>query len=80
MIIKMTSKRQVTFPKRVVEKFHLKAGDSLSVSETEDGILIRPNRFDVARLAPLRGKIGHDLQAPDYETIRHASLDPHLRD
>jgi AbrB family looped-hinge helix DNA binding protein len=80
MIVKMTSKRQVTFPKRVVEKLHLKAGDSLTVNETEDGILIRPYRFDIARLAPLRGKICQDLRAPDYETVRHASLDPRLRD
>lgn len=80
MIVKMTSKRQVTFPKRVVEKLHLKPGDSLIVKETEDGILIRPYRFDIARLGPLRGKIPQDMPAPDYETVRHAALDPRLRD
>jgi len=80
MIVKMTSKRQVTFPKAVVEKLHLKAGDSLAVHETEDGILIRPHRFDVAQLAPLRGKIAQDLPAPNIETVRHATLDPRLRD
>ena len=80
MILKMTSKRQVTFPKAVVEKFHLKAGERLSVQETDDGILIRPHRLDIARLAPLRKKIPHNLPAPDYETVRHASLDPRLRD
>ena len=78
--MKMTSKRQVTFPKRVVEKLHLKAGDSLAVQETEDGILIRPHRFDIARLAPLSGKISTDLPAPNYEAVRHAALDPRLRD
>jgi len=80
MLVKMTSKRQVTFPKAVVEKLHLKAGDSLAVQETEDGILIRPHRFEVSRLAPLREKISQDLPAPNFDTIRHASLDPRLRD
>ena len=80
MLVKMTSKRQVTFPKAVVEKLHLKAGDSLAVQETEDGILIRPHRFDISRLAPLREKIAQDLPAPDLETARHAALDPRLRD
>lgn len=80
MIVKMTSKRQVTFPKRVVEKLHLKAGDSLAVEETEAGILIRPHRFDIRRLAPLRGKICMDLPAPNYEAVRHAALDTRLRD
>lgn len=80
MIVKMTSKRQVTFPKRILEKLHLKAGDSLIVNETQDGILIRPRRFDVSRLAPLREKISQDLPAPNFETLRHASLDPRLRD
>lgn len=80
MLVKMTSKRQVTFPKAVVEKLHLKAGDSLAVHETDGGILIRPHRFDIGRLAPLREKISQDLPAPDNETVRHAALDPRLRD
>ncbi|MGC9453096.1 MAG: AbrB/MazE/SpoVT family DNA-binding domain-containing protein [Oceanipulchritudo sp.] len=79
MIIKMTSKRQVTFPKRVAEKFHLKAGDKLSVEETENGILVRPYRLDISKLAPLRHKIAQDLPEPDYTTVRHAALDPRLR-
>jgi len=79
MIIKMTSKRQVTFPKRVVESLHLKPGDSLTVQETKNGILIRPNRFDISRLAPLREKISPDLPAPDLNKVRHAIVDPNLR-
>lgn len=80
MIVKMTSKRQVTFPKRVVEKLGLKAGDSLIVNETKEGVLIRPRRFDIGLLAPLRGKISGNQTAPDYEAVRHAALDARLRD
>lgn len=80
MIIKVTSKRQVTFPKRVMEKLRLREGDSLFVSETTDGILIKPHRFDIAKLAPLRGKISTNLPTPNLDEIRHASLQQHLRD
>lgn len=78
--MKITSKRQVTFPKRVMEKLRLREGDSLFVSETTDGILIKPHRFDITKLAPLRGKIPTDLPAPNLDEIRHASLQQHLRD
>ena len=80
MIVKITSKRQVTFPKKVMEKLRLREGDLLNLEETRDGILIKPHRFDASRLAPLRGKIREDLPAPNFEAIRHAALDPGLRD
>lgn len=80
MIVKVTSKRQVTFPKRVMEKLRLREGDSLLISETADGILIKPHRFDIAKLAPLRGKVPVNLSAPNFDEIRHASLQQHLRD
>lgn len=80
MIVKMTSKRQVTFPREVTDKLSLKKGDVLHLSATPDGILIRPHRFDPEKLAPLRDKINRDTPAPDFETIRHASSsDPSLR-
>lgn len=63
-----------------MEQFHLKAGDQLTLSETEDGILMRPARFNPAGLAPLRLKIDPTLPAPDYDQLRHAGLDPKLRD
>ena len=81
MIVKMTSKRQVTFPRQVVEKLRLRKGDVLRISETQDGILIKPHRFTREKLAPLRNKIRTDLTAPDLDEVRHASaLDPSLRD
>ncbi len=81
MIVKMTSKRQVTFPRQVVENLHLKEGDALRISETAEGILIRPHRFHPEKLAPLRNKIRPDLPAPNLEDVRHAAtLDPRLRD
>lgn len=80
MIISVTSKRQVTFPKKVMEKLQIKEGDKLVVEETSEGILIRPHRLDISKLAPLREEIDMDLPPPDFKTIRHAALDPSLRD
>jgi len=80
MIVKITSKRQVTFPKQVMEKLRLREGDMLALSETKEGFVIKPHRFDPKNLAPLRNKIRADLPAPDFEAVRHAALDPRLRD
>lgn len=81
MIVKMTSKRQVTFPRRVVEKLQLKEGDALPISETRDGILIKPHRFHPEKLAPLRHLINAELPAPDMEAVRQAyTRDASLRD
>lgn len=81
MIVKMTSKRQVTFPKQVMQRLNLKEGDTLQISETNDGIVIRPLRFDINKLAPLRSKIDMNLPPPDIDEMRHAYvLDPSLQD
>lgn len=79
MIITITSKRQVTFPKKVMEKLHLHEGDKLKLSETDEGILIKPHRFDSGNFAPLKSKIAKDLSAPDIDSIRYATLDKSLR-
>lgn len=65
----------------VEEKLQLKQGDALHISETRDGILIKPHRFQLKKLAPLRHLIKADLPAPDLKAIRHAcTLDARLRD
>lgn len=79
MIVTITSKRQVTFPKKVMENLHLHTGDKLSISETKNGILIKPHRFDAASFAPLKGKINPIQSKPDYDEIRHAALSKDLR-
>jgi len=80
MNIKITSKRQVTFPRRVMETLQLKAGDRLDVVQTREGILLKPHRFNAESFAPLKEKIRKNLPSPDVQAIRHARLDPNLRD
>lgn len=80
MLLNITSKRQVTFQKKVMEKLHLHEGDTLLVSETKEGVLIKPQCFEFSKLAPLKDKVPSGLPAPNIESIRHAALDPNLRD
>ena len=78
--MRITSKRQVTFPKRVMEQLKLKAGDSLVLSETDDGVIIRPRRFSREQLAPLRNQIPENFPLLELDAVRHAAHDPSLRD
>jgi AbrB family looped-hinge helix DNA binding protein len=80
MILKVTSKRQVTFSKRIMDKYNLRAGDSLVLTETEEGIMIKPHRFNKEMWAPLRAKIALNTPALNLEELRHAAQNSNLRD
>lgn len=44
--VKLTSQHQITIPKRVCERLHLKGGDRLEVSVTSDRkLLLKPKRL-----------------------------------
>ena len=67
MIVKITSKRQVTFPKRVLDELGVGPGDRLELLEGPDGgFTLRPKRIDRSKLAPLR-----DLIPPRRSALRH---------
>ena len=80
MVVKITSKRQVTFPARVLTALGVQAGDCLELHEGPDGFLLRPRRIEPARLAPLRGKLRQGKGTFSLETFREQSHDPALRD
>ena len=80
MFVRITSKRQVTFPARVLATLGVKPGDQLELHEGPNGFLLRPRRLDPARLAPLRGKLRRGCGSFDIETIRENAYDPSLRD
>jgi AbrB family looped-hinge helix DNA binding protein len=76
MFVKITSKRQVTFPARVLEALGVKPGDRLELEESAAGYLLRARVIDPARLAPLRGKLRRGLGTFDIEKFRGK---PHAR-
>ena len=86
MVVKITAKRQVTFPAAVLEALGVGPGDRLELHEGPDGFLLRPQRIDLAQdidlssLAPLRDKIGRDPGPFDLEEFRNQPHDPALRD
>ena len=80
MLVKITAKRQVTFPARVLEALGVKPGDQLELEEGPDGFILRPRRIDPTRLAPLRGKLRRGQGTFDLESFRDQPHDPALRD
>lgn len=76
MFVKITAKRQVTFPARVLEALGVKPGDRIELEEGPDGFVLRARHVDRARLAPLRGKLRRGEGSFDLEGFRNK---PHAR-
>ncbi len=80
MLVKVTSKRQVTFPARVLDALGAQPGDRLLLEETPEGFLLCPRRIDPDRLAPLRSKLKRGQGTFDMDAFREQPHDPSLRD
>lgn len=80
MIVKITSKRQVTFPARVLDALGVGPGDHLELIEGPDGFTLRPRRIDYSRLGTLGSKIPPGHPPFDMQSFRKQAYDPALRD
>ena len=80
MLVRITSKRQVTFPARVLETMGVQPGDRLELEESPEGFILRPQRIDLSRLAPLRAKLRSGSGEFDIHAFRAEPHDPALRD
>lgn len=80
MLVKVTSKRQVTFPARVLDALGVRPGDQLELEEGPAGFILRARRIDPTRLAPLRGKLQNTQTPFDIESFRDDPRDASLRD
>ena len=82
MIVKITSKRQVTFPKHVLEELGVGPGDQLELREGPDGFILKPRRIDYSKLGTLRDKIDPNAEPFDirkYRDLREQGHGPALR-
>ncbi len=70
MLIKITSKRQVTFPKRVLDELGVGPGDQLELLEGPDGFTLRPRRIDLSKLGYLEDKIPTGTPSFDIRKFR----------
>ncbi|MBT8419953.1 MAG: AbrB/MazE/SpoVT family DNA-binding domain-containing protein [Gammaproteobacteria bacterium] len=80
MLIKVTAKRQVTFPAHVLDTLGVMAGDQLELQPSVDGFILRPRKIDPGRLAPLRNQLRRGRGHFDIEVFREQTHDPKLRD
>ena len=80
MIVKITSKRQVTFPAQVLDAMGVGPGDHLEITECPDGFILRPRRIDYSRLGLLKDLIPPDAPPFDIREFREGTYDPALRD
>lgn len=76
MVVKITSKRQVTFPKRVLDALGVGPGDQLELEEGPDGLILRPRRIDYSKLGTLRDKIPPGTPPFDIRKFRDEGYDP----
>ena len=79
MLLKVTSKRQVTFPARVLDAMGVGPGDRLELEEGPDGFILRPRRIDTSLLGTLRDKIPPGRPPFDIDEFRREGYDPALR-
>lgn len=80
MFVKITSKRQVTFPARVLDTLGVKPGDRLELSEGPEGFVLRARTIDLTRLAPLRGKLRRGKGTFDLAAFRERPHGRSVRD
>jgi bifunctional DNA-binding transcriptional regulator/antitoxin component of YhaV-PrlF toxin-antitoxin module len=80
MLIKVTSKRQVTFPAAVLAALGARPGCHLELQPREDGFFLRARVIDRSKLAPLRDVIRDEDKTFDLEKFRNQRHEPSLRD
>lgn len=80
MFLKITAKRQVTLPVRVLEALGVTPGDWIELEERPGGFVLRARHIDRTRLAPLRGKLRSGKGSFDLDGFRNKSHDRMLRD
>ncbi|HTQ99777.1 MAG TPA: AbrB/MazE/SpoVT family DNA-binding domain-containing protein [Candidatus Acidoferrum sp.] len=80
LMIKITAKRQATFPAKVLSALGVKPGDRIALEASPQGFLLRPRHVDHGKLAPLRSKLVKGKGRFDLDKFRNSSHDPKLRD
>lgn len=78
MLVKITSKRQVTIPKQVLDALGVGPGDQIELQEGPNGYTLRPkSRIDYSKLGTLRDKITPGTPPFDIRKFRDEGYDPY---
>ena len=70
MLVRITSKRQVTFPVRLLDALGVGPGDQLELLKGHGGLVLRPRRVDLSLLGGLRDKIRPGTEPFDIRKFR----------
>ena len=73
MIVKITSKRQVTLPAHVLDTMGVGPGDTLQLIPSPDGFLLRPRRIDYSRWEPCGSRFRGAIRP---STSAHSATSP----
>ncbi len=76
MLVKITSKRQVTFPKHVLDALGVGPGDRLELLEGPEGYTLKPRRIDHSKLGALCDVIDPNIEPLDIRKFRDEGYDP----
>ena len=79
MILKITSKRRVTFPAKVLAALGLGPGDRIRLEKGPDGYILRSGRIDHSLVGTLRDKLAPGRGPFDLQKFREQPRDPALR-
>jgi len=80
MIVKIDSRRKVTFPARVLDALGVGPGDRLELDERPNGFFLRARRIRHDRLGVLRDRIPKGHPPFDLAAFRNAPRGSSLRD
>ena len=69
MIVKISSERQVTLPKRVLNMLGVGPGDDLEIEKAPDGFILRPRSDDESGLDEFDGASTTDADVPMVEIV-----------
>jgi AbrB family looped-hinge helix DNA binding protein len=78
--VRITSKRQVTFPAKVLDALGVGPGDQMELEPGPDGYVLRARRIHPERLAPLHDRLRRGRGSFDLDRFREEPHDPALRD
>ena len=79
MLLKITTRRQVTLPAHLLDAMGVGLGNRLELIEGPDGYPLRPRRIDYSRMGTLREQIPVGHPPFDIRTFRDRPYDPSLR-
>ena len=80
MIVKITKRRQITLPSRLLNALAVGPGDSLDLQLVPGALMLRPRRVDCSLLAPLRFSLRKGRGTFDIDAFRQRRRKATLRD